>query len=52
MPTQLIQLLESDILVEVEVPQDQVHQISGGMPEQVDVGLCRKRALQKNIPQQ
>ena len=34
MTTQLIEL-EEGLLVEVEVPQDQVNQISGGMPEQV-----------------
>ncbi len=38
MPTQLIEL-EDGLLVEVEVPQDQVHQISGGVPEQVDKAI-------------
>jgi hypothetical protein len=31
--------LEDGLLVEVEVPQDQVNQISGGMPEQVDKAI-------------
>jgi hypothetical protein len=45
MPTQLIQLLERDILVEVEVTQDQVHKISGGMPEQVDRSIDAVKPL-------
>ncbi len=38
MATQLIEL-EDGLLVEVEVPQDQVNQISGGMPKQVDEAI-------------
>ncbi len=38
MAMHLIQL-EDDMLVEVEVPQDQVEQISGGVPEPVDKAI-------------
>jgi hypothetical protein len=38
MSNQLIEL-EDGLLVEVEIPQDQVRQISGGMPEQVDKAI-------------
>jgi hypothetical protein len=38
MPNQLIEL-EDGLLVEVEIPPNQVQQISGGMPEQVDKAI-------------
>uniref|UniRef100_UPI004057AE95 CU044_2847 family protein n=1 Tax=Candidatus Electronema sp. TaxID=2698783 RepID=UPI004057AE95 len=38
MPNQLIEL-QDGLLVEVEVPPDQVRQISGGLPEQVDKSI-------------
>ena len=38
MKTQLIQL-EDNIFVEVEAPQNQEYQISGGMPEKVDKAI-------------
>jgi hypothetical protein len=38
MPSQLIEL-EDGLFVEVEVPPDQVNQISGGVPEQVDKAI-------------
>ena len=44
MPTQLIEL-EDGILVEVEVPQDQVHQISGGVPERVNKAIDTVKPL-------
>jgi hypothetical protein len=44
MPNQLIEL-EDGLLVEVDVPQDQVRQISGGMPEQVDKAIDSVRPV-------
>ena len=44
MTTQLIEL-EEGLLVEVEVPQDQVNQIAGGMPEQVDKAIDTVRPI-------
>ncbi|MCI5221042.1 MAG: hypothetical protein D3914_18065 [Candidatus Electrothrix sp. LOE2] len=44
MKTQLIQL-EDDLLIEVEAPQNQEHQISGGMPEQVDKAIDTIRPI-------
>jgi hypothetical protein len=44
MPNQLIQL-EDDLLIEVEVPPNQVNQISGGMPEQVDKAIDTVRPV-------
>ena len=38
MATQLTEL-EDGLLVEVEVPQDQVNQIAGGVPEQVEQAI-------------
>ena len=37
--------LEDGLLVEVEVPQDQVNQISGGVPEQVDKAIDTVRPV-------
>ncbi len=44
MPNQLIEL-EDGLLVEVEMPQDQVNQIAGGMPEQVDKAIDTVRPV-------
>lgn len=38
MPSQLIEL-QDGLLVEVEVPPDQVQRIAGGLPEQVDESI-------------
>jgi hypothetical protein len=47
MTTQLIEL-EDGLLVEVEVPPDQVRQISGGLPEQVDESINAVHTLLLN----
>ncbi|MCI5163268.1 MAG: hypothetical protein D3917_14865 [Candidatus Electrothrix sp. AX5] len=44
MPNQLIEL-EDGLLVEVEVPQNQVNQISGGIPEQVSKAIDTVRPV-------
>ena len=44
MSNHLIQL-EGDLLIEVETPLDQVRQISGGIPEQVDKAIDSVRPL-------
>jgi hypothetical protein len=44
MPNQLIEL-EDGLLVEVEVSPDQVNQIAGGMPEQVDKAIDTVRPV-------
>jgi hypothetical protein len=44
MTTKLIEL-EDGLLVEVEAPQDQVNQISGGMPQQVDKAMDTVRPM-------
>ncbi len=44
MATQLIKM-EDGLLVEVEVPQDQVDQIAGGVPEQVDQAIDSVRPI-------
>ncbi len=44
MLNQLIEL-EDGLLVEVEAPQDQVNQIAGGMPEQVDKAIDTVRPM-------
>ncbi|MCI5191280.1 MAG: hypothetical protein D3905_16145 [Candidatus Electrothrix sp. AS4_5] len=37
--------MEDGLLVEVEVPQDQVNQIAGGIPEQVDKAIDTVRPI-------
>lgn len=44
MPNTLIEL-EDGLLVEVEVPQDQVDQISGGVTDQVDTAIDTVRPI-------
>ena len=44
MPNHLIEL-EDQLLVEVESPPNQVQQIAGGMPEQVDKAIDSVRPL-------
>ncbi|MCI5128185.1 MAG: hypothetical protein D3907_06715 [Candidatus Electrothrix sp. AUS3] len=44
MATKLIEM-EDGLLVEVEVPQDQVNQIAGGIPEQVDKAIDTVRPI-------
>jgi hypothetical protein len=44
MPNKLIEL-ENGLLIEVEVPPDQVNQISGGMPEKVDKAIDTVRPI-------
>ncbi len=44
MSNQLIEL-EDQLLVEVELPPNQVQQIAGGMPEQVDKAIDSVRPL-------
>ncbi|WP_417909157.1 CU044_2847 family protein [Candidatus Electronema sp. PJ] len=47
MPNQLIKLQEG-LLVEVEVPPDQVQRIAGGLPEQVDESINAVHTLLLN----